>query len=101
MPVCPIFASRNVGQNLKSATWIVRVLDVAFSPDGTRLATGSRRDNSVRIWSVAELYATPAAAHRETRLETPQTPFPGGRSRGVMRGRCTKCGWAQGRGFAL
>ncbi|HET9082378.1 MAG TPA: WD40 repeat domain-containing protein [Trebonia sp.] len=39
---------------VKGGSWITKVLAVAFSPDGTRLATGSL-DKSVRIWFVAEL----------------------------------------------
>jgi WD40 repeat protein len=37
---------------VKSGTWITWVLAVAFSPDGTRLATGSD-DNRARVWDAA------------------------------------------------
>ena len=39
---------------VKGGTRFSWVLDVAFSPDGTRLATGSS-DKTARVWSVAEL----------------------------------------------
>jgi len=37
---------------VKGGTGITKVFDVAFSPDGTRLATGSS-DNSARVWDAA------------------------------------------------